>query len=252
MSLIKNIQKILLSSAILFSVVQPSSSEEAKVGDYTKLDALAMSTLSLYARSNRTWEEVSGSLGQFFDAKDPEGDGIQRDERDVKTLARNASKRASAITNWLRLDLDGDGSITDLELRDLSNRPLNTQRISGIRKNPVIKPTEEQSEQIYQAIKEGAKLPDLDGNGTVTIDEMLVQSRNDLNNKKTRSRNKNNITFDYDLNSDGIIMKDEYLGVLKNVYVKFDSNKDGILTRKDTRRLRDVSILTRTLLKPKQ
>jgi len=252
MSLTKNIQKLLVTSAILYSFMHPSMAQDATVGDFTKLDAIAIKTLSVYARSNASWDKTSYALERVYNSQDPQGDGISHDERDIKTLTQNASSRATMINNWLRLDLDGDGSITEKELREISNRPLNTQRISNLRKPPVIKPTQEQAEEIYQAIKEGAKLPDLDGDGTTTIDEMLEQSRNNLAERKSYSRVRNKIAFDYDVNKNGIITKDEYLGVLKSVFAKFDSDKDGTLTLKDAQRLRDVGILTRVLLKPKQ
>lgn len=246
--------KLILSAfASLLLINQNSYSEELKVGDYTKADAIAISTLATYARSSKNWENVENTLSTVFDSKDPEGDGYRSHERDVAALERSASQRVRSISKWLKLDLDGDGSVTQQELRDLSNRPFNTQRISGVRKSPVISPTKEQAETVYQAIVEGAELPDLNGDGTVTIEEMLQKSREIAaeNSLKRNRRSSFNISFSYDTDKDGAVSKAEYLAAIRNMFVKFDTNKDNTLDRDEVRELRDIYILTRTLLKSK-
>lgn len=247
--------RVLLSSCVIFFAAGHNSfAEEVKVGDYTKADAIAISTLATYARSNRDWERVSSTLGTLFDSKDPGGDGFRSNERDIAALQRQTRSRVSSMSKWLKLDLDGDGSVTEQELRDLSNRPFNTQRIGSIRKMPTIKPTKEQAEIVYQAIVEGAELPDINGDGTVTIDEMLQRSRELANENALKygsRRSTFQISFSYDTDKDGAVSKDEYLAAIRNIFVKFDTNKNNKLERDETRKLRDIYILTRTLLKSK-
>jgi len=242
MILFKKTKQILLSSAIIFATIHPAFSQEVKASDFTKAEASAARLLSSYLYLNVDWENSSQKLADRFDQLDPDGDGYKKSEADFKSMIRNSGRRVNIITKWLRLDIDGDGSVSENELVQLSKSNLSASRsIAGLR-SVTIKPTKEQSALILKKIKASADLPDLDKDGVITFAEMLQAANDKTAKNKTVKRFSQAIDFSFDTDENGIVTKAEYLKVLRDTFVRFDVNKNNILDTKERNNLRDLSL----------
>lgn len=190
--------------------------------------APAASAESLLGRSMRPGER----LAQYLDARrrefrvfDVDGDGAITDA-DLKLQLQidEAAARATALQSLLQFDLDGDGVITRAEVEAcLAGSLLNTLAAQN--------GGEVSMAGQFQSYVDKAMAPDANGDGRIDSAEMLAYGK-----KRAVRYNGNPLlgsALTLDKNRDGSLVLDEYLKAAEAAFHKADSDGDGVLSMEE-------------------
>jgi Ca2+-binding EF-hand superfamily protein len=147
---------------------------------------------------------------------DPDGNGLDRSDIDTAQAIDRAGRRANAIAEHMRHDLDGDLKVTEAELR----KSLDFGRARY-----------RQGDTQFAARRDAEiatfKAQDRDGDGFVTIAEM-VEARND-DPSQNAVYNRLRQLLDVDPNGDGQLMPEELESAARAAFAVIDKDGDGVI-----------------------
>jgi Ca2+-binding EF-hand superfamily protein len=192
--------------------------------------APAASAESLFGRSTRPGE----TLAQYLDTRrgefrgfDVDGDGAITDaDLKLQRQINEAGARATALNSLLQFDLDGDGVITRAEV-EISVAGSLTMILISLNGGEVSAAVRQQ----LQAGVDQAMAPDTDGDGRIDSAEMLAYS------EKHAIRHNGNpllwVALTLDENKDGRVTLDEYLKAAEAAFHRVDGDGDGVLSKEE-------------------
>jgi Ca2+-binding EF-hand superfamily protein len=190
----------------------------------------AASAESLFGRSTRPGETLAQHLearrGEFR-GFDVDGDGEITDaDLKLQRQIREAGARATALNSLLQFDFDGDGVITRAEAETFIAGSL--PMILFSQNAGQVSAAERQQ---LQAAVDQAMTPDTNGDGRIDSAEMLAYG------EKRAIRYDGNplqwVALTLDENKDGRVALDEYLKAAEAAFHKVDSDGDGVLSKEE-------------------
>lgn len=144
-------------------------------------------------------------------------------------------QRGQFIGRMLGNDLDNDGAVTSVELREALEPQARRPLVAGSGVSVV--PTDEQVESIIQQLL--AKELAADKNGDGTIDAAEIREHADaVTRQSPRQRNRLNLADPavvkaLDTSGDKIVSEEELLVGVRQAFAAADANKDGQITREE-------------------
>jgi Ca2+-binding EF-hand superfamily protein len=192
--------------------------------------APAASAESLFGRSTRPGE----TLAQYLDTRrgefrgfDVDGDGAITDaDLKLQRQINEAGARAMALNSLLQFDVDGDGVITRAEVETFLAASL--LKILTSQNGGEVSPAERQQ---FQAGIDQAMAPDTNGDGRIDSAEMLAYG------EKRAIRYSGNpllwVALTLDENNDGRVTLDEYQKAAEAAFHKVDGDGDGVLSKEE-------------------
>lgn len=192
-------------------------------------DDWALLQLMGQARADVTTETLRERLRAQFLSLDIDGGGISQSDYDRIAQILRAGRRSQAITRTLVNDIDGDGQVTRAELEvtmgKQARQPINTHGTS-------LAPTAEQVAQISRRLIDEAMKLDRDGDGVITMAEMIAAANAQLD-QESPQRVGNAIPLSFDSNGDGTVSLAEFEAVTARVVASVDTNSDGKLSAEE-------------------
>lgn len=176
-----------------------------------------------------------------FRADDLDGNGFSQSDLDLANQTTNAQTRSQVIAGWLARDLDWDGQITTEELRASLMRQARQPLRSAAGK---VFPTDEQVEIALEQLIERADLPDPDGDGVTTFEEMQAAATAGSSRTAGRSMREPQRHADHryggvlDADGDGTTTLAEFEEALDIALPIFDLDGDGSLSMDEFLELR--------------
>jgi len=190
----------------------------------------AASAESLFGRSTRPGETLAQYLDMRrgeFRAFDVDGDGAITDaDLKLQRQIHEAGARATALNSLLQFDFDGDGVITRTEVETFiaGSLPMILFSQNGGQGSAA-------ERQQLQAAIDQAMAPDTNGDGRIDSAEMLAYS------EKRAIRYDGNpllwVALTLDENKDGRVTLDEYLRAAEAAFHKVDSDGHGVLSKEE-------------------
>ena len=184
---------------------------------------------SLFARSARPGE----TLAQYLDIRrgefrsfDADGDGAITDaDLKLHRQIHEAGARAMALHTLLQCDFDGDGVVTRAEIEQFFVGNPAVALLSSGREI-----TDADRQQLKVTIDKLME-PDTNGDGRIDSAEMLAYG------EKRAIRYSGNpllwVSLTLDENKDGGVTLDEYLKAAESAFHKVDSNGDGVQSKEE-------------------
>ena len=173
----------------------------------------------------------------FFDQATNGSGAASAEVLKSKEAIMRAQRRGMIIGGMLQKDLNGDGTITKQEL-DIYYTPVSREMLrsnGGI----TVMPTKEQQAEILQKAEEKDFALDTNGDGRISVDEMLQDANKKLEGEKMGGYYQGALSPDklmtLDGNSDGVVTMDEYLAAVVKAYKQVDTNGDGTLSPQEIR-----------------
>ena len=192
--------------------------------------APAASAESLFGRSTRPGE----TLAQYLEARrgefrgfDVDGDGAITDaDLKLQRQIHEAGARATALNSLLQFDSDGDGVITRAEVETFISGSLPMILFS----QNAGQVTAAERQQIQAAVDQ-AMVPDTNGDGRIDSAEMLAYG------EKRAIRYDGSpllrVATTLDENKDGRVTLGEYLKAAEAAFHKVDGDADGVLSKEE-------------------
>lgn len=170
---------------------------------------------------------LRSSLRRRFDTANVDGGAITESDLKRRAARGAASDRGARMARWLGYDLNGDGVVDRAELEDvLRPQAMRPIRMAGVE----ISPTKEQVQTILDNLVKRTRLPDPNGDGVSTLDEMYEAARNQV---ATQPRRRVRVdAFDrspLDLDGDGATEWVEVDAAFVAAVELIDTNRDDMI-----------------------
>lgn len=181
--------------------------------------------LQRFARAGTLVDEARQRLLGSYEAQDLDGGGVGESDRVLGAKVAAAQQRAKRLTELLRHDLDGDGAVTETELRQAllpqARRPLRASEGEFL-------PTPDQIAQTLDKLVSRLRLSDsdLDGDGKATAAEILAAAETAQPQGRT-SPLFGSLNAGFDVNGDGTIIREEFTTALDAAIAGVDRDGDG-------------------------
>lgn len=178
------------------------------------------------ATTRSTMKMLVDRVMRQYERQDVDGGGITASDATLSEELNAASRRASRMQRYIRLDLNGDGILTREEgeraLKKDANKPLRSAAGN-------IQPTPDQVTETLRRLMEQRMPKDANGDGKVTLVEMYAAANALATRRKIQSRyaKARMIGMEFDANKDKIVQRAEVEQATKKVVAAFDTDKNG-------------------------
>lgn len=175
-----------------------------------------------FVREGKSTADAKVKLMEVFYRADLDGGGVSASDVELDAKIAAARQRAAQALQLLMNDLDGNGELTRAELEvALGAKAFAPLRSEG----GLVAPTEEQAAEVLQNLVSKAMQADQDGDGTITIREMLAQRGEEM--RIPVGRPKQEFPSGLDADKDGVIASDEYAAAVDRALASIDTDGDG-------------------------
>lgn len=197
-------------------------------------------------RPDATWAKTRQALLGLFRGVDRDGNGVSPHDYERNRILETAMMRASVLTTRLARDLDNNGEVTRDELVAFFSGQAAEQLRSS---SGEIEPTPEQRSVILTRLISDALKDDLNGDRTISFDEMRVAAAASAGKVKRSQLYtfRNTIPMTLDLNGDGVVTSDEFESVLKEAFRDADANGDDSVSGDEAKAFEQRSLASRQL-----
>lgn len=184
-------------------------------------------------------QEIRRALLNEFHKRDLDGGGVGPSDARLLEEQAAARGRMRQIRDWLRHDLDGDGQVSEAELRR-ALRPLARQPLRSAAGE--LDATEAQVDETLDRLVSQAAAFDRNGDGVATFDEALATIRARAEQRFDPSLNQTGgVSEIYDLDGDGVIRQDEFAATFDLLLAEFNQDGDELLSDGERAALREAA-----------
>jgi Ca2+-binding EF-hand superfamily protein len=175
------------------------------------------------ARPGVTAETLRERMRGLFLTFDIDGGGISQSDYDTLAQIQHAARRSQMVAQTLVNDLDGDGQVTRAEIEVALGKQAR-QPISM--HGTTVAPTAEQIAKILRGLVDEALKPDRDGDGVITMTEMLAAASARLDQESPK-RLHQVVPFSFDSDGDRTVSLAEFEAVVARVLASMDTDGNG-------------------------
>jgi hypothetical protein len=220
--------RIVGCSAVFSAVIVLAAAAPAQETSPSREEArswLTTHTLG-FARPQDRLDSFKAKASRAFVASDFDGGGVSRSDYEMAGQLQVAAARASRIRQWAELDLDGDGTVTRAEAeRAKLPQTMRTLRPHGI----TVEPTRDQLAALLDKLLADAFSDDLDGNGTITLTEVLDAQRARQARQVLSQAGRLLVPLALDRDGDGVVGAGEFDASVGEVFATIDADGNGVL-----------------------
>jgi hypothetical protein len=178
------------------------------------------------ARPQDRLDSFKAKARRLFVASDLDGGGVSRSDYEMADQLHVAAARAHRIRQWAELDLDGDGTVTRTEAeRAKLGQAMRALRPQGI----TAEPTRDQRAALLDRLLADAFSDDLDGNGTITLAEVLDAQRARQTRQASSQVASSLVPLALDRDGDGVVSIAEFDASVAEAFAAIDADRDGVL-----------------------
>lgn len=213
------------AGAALCVAVSLAAGQAALAQHATSVQEMANSLIGLAQRTSSTASLRDRALDMFL-LNDIDGEpGVSQADLVLMAAIERADLRASRIGRVLRDDLNGDFNVSVDELRTTlmpaARKPLRSGSVQ-------LRPTPEQVEEILQAEVARQMAMDQNGDGFISLDEIVLAADREIPAMAAHTRPHRMIPApEADKDADGTVTEAEFLAHIDGILAFLDSNADG-------------------------